>query len=74
MSCRRDADVAASCHARSANGIARIDFLGLERRLEMFLQGMRDLGNVEGRDILVEDRPSDLRGSAAPASLPTSSR
>jgi len=72
MSCRRDADVAASCHARSANGTARIDFLGVERRLETFLQGMRDLGYVEGRDILVSTERSS--GSAVPASLPTSSR
>jgi|SoiMethySBSTD1v2_1073268.scaffolds.fasta_scaffold17725_4 putative tryptophan/tyrosine transport system substrate-binding protein len=45
--------------ARSPDGMARIGFLGLERRLEKFRQGMRDLGYVEGRDIVIEYRPSD---------------
>lgn len=45
--------------ARAANGKAFIGFLGLERRLEKFRQGLRDLGYVEGRDIVIEYRPSD---------------
>jgi len=45
--------------ARSPDGMARIGFLGLERRLEKFRQGMRDLGYIEGRDIVIEYRPSD---------------
>jgi ABC-type uncharacterized transport system substrate-binding protein len=40
-------------------GMARIGFLGLERRLEKFRQGLGDLGYVEGRDIVIEYRPSD---------------
>ena len=39
--------------------MARIGFLGLERRLEKFRQGLRDLGYVEGRNIIIEYRPSD---------------
>ena len=39
--------------------MARIGFLGLERRLEKFRQGLRDLGYAEGRDIVIEYRPSD---------------
>jgi putative tryptophan/tyrosine transport system substrate-binding protein len=46
-------------HAGLPNGMARIGFLGLERRLEKFRQGMRELGYVEGRDIVIEYRPSD---------------
>src|SRR5436305_10932151 len=45
--------------ARAPNGMARIGFLGLERRLEKFRQGLGDLGHVEGRDIAIEYRPSD---------------
>lgn len=45
--------------ARSPDGMAQIGFLGLERRLEKFRQGMRDLGYVEGRDIVIEYRASD---------------
>jgi putative tryptophan/tyrosine transport system substrate-binding protein len=45
--------------ARAPNGMARIGFLGFERRLEKFRQGMRDLGYVERRDIVIEYRPSD---------------
>jgi ABC-type uncharacterized transport system substrate-binding protein len=51
------------------NGMARIGFLGSERRLETFRQGLRDLGHVEGRDIVLEYRSSDppdrLTGFAA---------
>ena len=51
------------------NGMARIGFLGSERRLETFRQGLGDLGHVEGRDIVVEYRSSDppdrLAGFAA---------
>ena len=58
-----------AARARAPNGMARIGFLGLERRLEKFRQGLRDLGYVEGRDIVVEYRPSDpadrLSGFAA---------
>src|SRR5262245_33620545 len=48
----------AAC-ARAPNGMARIGFLGLERRLEKFREGLGDLGYVEGRDIVIEYRPSD---------------
>jgi putative tryptophan/tyrosine transport system substrate-binding protein len=48
-----------AARARGPNGMARIGFLGLERRLEKFRQGMRDLGYVEKRDIVIEYRPSD---------------
>jgi putative tryptophan/tyrosine transport system substrate-binding protein len=48
-----------AARARTPNGMARIGFLGLERRLEKFRQGFRDLGYVEGRDIDIEYRPSD---------------
>jgi ABC-type uncharacterized transport system substrate-binding protein len=44
---------------RAPNGMVRIGFLGLERRLEKFRQGLGDLGYVEGRDIVIEYRPSD---------------
>src|SRR5690349_25147104 len=58
-----------AARADAPNGIVRIGFLGLERRLEKFRQGMRDLGYVEERDIVIEYRPSDpsdrLPGSAA---------
>jgi putative ABC transport system substrate-binding protein len=45
--------------ACAPKGMARIGFLGLERRLEKFRQGLGDLGYVEGRDIVIEYRPSD---------------
>jgi len=45
--------------ARTPDGVVRIGFLGLERRLEKFRQGLVDLGYVEGRDIVIEYRPSD---------------
>src|SRR5262249_30716035 len=48
-----------AARARTPNGLARIGFLGLERRLAMFRQGLADLGYVEGRDIVIEYRPSD---------------
>jgi putative tryptophan/tyrosine transport system substrate-binding protein len=48
-----------AARACAPNGMARIGFLGLERRLEKFRQGMRDLGHVEGRDFVIEYRPSD---------------
>src|SRR5262245_9450684 len=48
-----------AARARAPNGTARIGFLGLERRLEMFRRGLADLGHVEGRDIVIEYRPSD---------------
>jgi len=48
-----------AARARLPNGMARIGFLGFERRLEKFLQGMHELGYVEERDIVIEYRPSD---------------
>jgi putative ABC transport system substrate-binding protein len=48
-----------AARARAPNGMVRIGFLGLERRLEKFRQGLGDLGYVEGRDIVIEYRPSD---------------
>jgi putative ABC transport system substrate-binding protein len=45
--------------ARAPNSTARIGFLGLERRLEKFREGLLDLGYVERRDIVIEYRPSD---------------
>ena len=48
-----------AARARTPNGMVLIGFLGLERRLEKFRQGLRDLGYVERRDIAIEYRPSD---------------
>src|SRR5499426_1924620 len=48
-----------AARARMPNGMALIGFLGLERRLDEFRQGLGDLGYVEGRDIVIEYRPSD---------------
>src|SRR5258705_5466635 len=48
-----------AARARAPNGMVRIGFLGLERRLEKFRQGLGDLGYVEGRDIVIEYRPSN---------------
>jgi putative tryptophan/tyrosine transport system substrate-binding protein len=48
-----------AARARAPSGMARIGFLGLERRLEKFRQGLRDLGYVEGHDFVIEYRPSD---------------
>ena len=48
-----------AARARTPNGVVLIGFLGLERRLEKFRQGLRDLGYVERRDIAIEYRPSD---------------
>ena len=48
-----------AARARAPNGMVRIGFLGFERRLEQFRQGMRDLSYVEKRDIVIEYRPSD---------------
>src|SRR5262245_2389517 len=45
--------------ACAPKGTARIGFLGLDRRLEKFRQGLGDLGYVEGRDFVIEYRPSD---------------
>src|SRR5262245_5497625 len=46
-------------HARAPNGTVLIGFLGSDRRLEKFRQGLGDLGYVEGRDLVIEYRPSD---------------
>src|SRR5262247_4205504 len=59
MSSRCSAAWPLAAHARAPNGMVRIGFLGLERRLEKFRQGLHDLGYVEGRDIVIEYRPSD---------------
>ena len=48
--------------AACARAPARIGFLGLERRLEKFREGLGDLGYVEGRDVVIEYRPSDPAG------------
>ena len=48
-----------AARARAPNGVALIGFLGLERRLEQFRRGLGDLGYVEGRDVVIEYRPSD---------------
>src|SRR4051794_13809464 len=48
-----------AARARAPNGMGRIGFLGLERRLQKFREGLRDLDYVEGRDIVIEYRPSD---------------
>jgi ABC-type uncharacterized transport system substrate-binding protein len=48
-----------AARARGPNGMVLIGFLGLERRLEKFRQGLGELGYVEGRDIVIEYRPSD---------------
>src|SRR5712672_3231936 len=58
-----------AARARAPNGVARIGFLGSERRLGTFRQGLGDLAYVEGRDIVIEYRSSDpadrLSGFAA---------
>jgi putative tryptophan/tyrosine transport system substrate-binding protein len=55
--------------ARTPDGKARIGFLGLERRLERLREGLRDLGYVERRDLVIDYRSSDpadrLSGFAA---------
>jgi putative ABC transport system substrate-binding protein len=48
-----------AARARAPNGMVLIGFLGSERRLEKFRQGLGDLGHVEGRDLIIEYRPSD---------------
>jgi putative ABC transport system substrate-binding protein len=45
--------------AQPFNRPRRIGFLGPERRLKKMQKGLGDLGYVEGRDIIVEYRPSD---------------
>ena len=62
-----------AARARAPNGMARIGFLGFERRLEKFRQGMRDLGYVEGRDIVIKTRWA-IQRIGCPASLPSLSR
>jgi putative ABC transport system substrate-binding protein len=48
-----------AARAQQPGGTRRIGFLGPERRLKRMRQGLGDLGYVEGRDIVVEYRPSD---------------
>jgi len=48
-----------AARARSPNGMVLIGFLGLDRRLEKFREGLGELGYVEGRDLVIEYRPSD---------------
>src|SRR5215831_728325 len=48
-----------AARARAPNGMVLIGFLGLDRRLEKFREGLGKLGYVEGRDMVIEYRPSD---------------
>src|SRR5262245_21419774 len=48
-----------AARARAPNGMVLIGFLGSDRRLEKFRQGLGALGYVEGRDLVIEYRPSD---------------
>ncbi|HEX9461921.1 MAG TPA: ABC transporter substrate-binding protein [Alphaproteobacteria bacterium] len=48
-----------AAHALAPNGMARIGFLGSERRLRTFRQGLAELGYVEGHDVVIEYRSSD---------------
>lgn len=52
--------------AQQAPPPRRIGFLGPERRLRKMREGLGDLGYVEGRDVVIERRPSD-RADELPA-------
>jgi len=45
--------------AQQPKRIPRIGFLGPQRRLDTFRQGLRDLGYVEGQNVVIEHRPSE---------------
>jgi putative ABC transport system substrate-binding protein len=55
--------------AQQPHGIPRIGFLGPQRRLDKFREGMSELAHVEGRDYVIEHRlsspPDRLPGFAA---------
>ena len=58
--------------AQQAGKIARIGYLALNRaagphRLEAFLQGLRDLGYVEGRNVMIEYRDAEGKTERLPA-------
>ena len=58
--------------AQRAGGIARIGFLSFDRAgnprsPEAFVQGLRDLGYAEGRNIVIEYRDADGKTERLPA-------
>ena len=58
--------------AQQAAKIARIGYLGLNRVagdhiVEAFLQGLRDLGHVEGRNVVIEYRDAEGKSERLPA-------
>jgi putative ABC transport system substrate-binding protein len=61
-----------AAEAQQAAKIARIGYLALNRaagphRLEAFLQGLRDLGHVEGRNVAIEYRDAEGKAERLPA-------
>jgi putative tryptophan/tyrosine transport system substrate-binding protein len=61
-----------AAEVQQATKIARIGYLTLNRaagphRLEAFLQGLRDLGYVEGRNVVIEYRDAEGKSERLPA-------
>ena len=61
-----------AAEAQQATKIARIGYLALNRaagphRHEAFLQGLRDLGYVEGRNVVIEYRDAEGKSERLPA-------
>jgi ABC-type uncharacterized transport system substrate-binding protein len=61
-----------AAEAQEATKIARIGYLALDRAAsphvrEAFLQGLRDLGYVEGRNVVIEYRDAEGRSERLPA-------
>jgi putative tryptophan/tyrosine transport system substrate-binding protein len=61
-----------AAEAQPAGSVARIGYLALNRaaaphRLEAFLQGLRDLGYVEGRNVVIEYRDAEGKSERLPA-------
>jgi putative ABC transport system substrate-binding protein len=61
-----------AAEAQQAANVARIGYLALNRaagphRLVAFLQGLRDLGYVEGRNVVIEYRDAEGKSERLPA-------